>query len=147
MIYIHDNEVNNIAECNLLHGFINAPKRAKNINTHYYLILHGCMNIRKGRARFKNFQILLDSGFIYTILMIWLVDKLYPGKDTVMQWQTQSVNITTNFKVNRDFNLPKLSATNVVMWKCHVDNSAKGSYDMILGRHLLIELALNIKSS
>ena len=44
MIYIHDNEVNNIAECNLLHDITNHPKRAKNINSHYSHILHACMN-------------------------------------------------------------------------------------------------------
>ena len=48
MIYIHDNKVKNIAECNLLHDIINNPKRAKNINSHYSPILHGCMNTRKG---------------------------------------------------------------------------------------------------
>ena len=44
MIYIHDNEVNNIAECNLLHDIINPHKRAKNINIHYSPILHVCMD-------------------------------------------------------------------------------------------------------
>ena len=53
-----------------------------------------------------------------------------------MQWQTQSKNITTNLKVKVDFTLPALSAKNVVTWKCHVDNSAKGRHDMILGRYL-----------
>ena len=32
---IHKNEVNNIAEWNLLHDTTNSPKRAKNINIHY----------------------------------------------------------------------------------------------------------------
>ena len=41
MICIHDNEVNNIAECNLLHDIINLPKCARNINSHYSPILHG----------------------------------------------------------------------------------------------------------
>ena len=31
---IHDNEVNNIAECNLLHDIPNLSKRIKNINIH-----------------------------------------------------------------------------------------------------------------
>ena len=53
MIYIHDNEVKNIPEYNLLHDIINPPKRAKNINSHYSLIIHGCLNTRKGRAKFK----------------------------------------------------------------------------------------------
>ena len=50
-----------------------------------------------------------------------------------MQWHTQSGNITTNLKVKLDFTLPKLSATNVMMWNCHVNESAKVVYDMILG--------------
>ena len=54
MKYIHDNEVKNTAECNLLHDIINTPKRAKILNIHYYPILHVCMNTRKGRAKFKN---------------------------------------------------------------------------------------------
>ena len=53
-----------------------------------------------------------------------LVEKLCPEKDAVMQWQTQSENITTNFKVKIDFTLPSLRATNFVTWKCHVGGSA-----------------------
>ena len=54
MIYINDNELKNIDECNLLHDIINPPKRAKNINSHYSPILNECINTRKGRAKFKN---------------------------------------------------------------------------------------------
>ena len=64
-----------------------------------------------------------------------------------MQWQTQAGNITTNFKVKVDFTLPTLSATNFVTWKCHVDEYAKGIYDMILVRYLLTELGLNLDFS
>ena len=32
-------------------------------------------------------------------------------------------------------------------WKCRLDDSAKGRYDMILGRNLLTELGLNLKLS
>ena len=32
-------------------------------------------------------------------------------------------------------------------WKCHVDDSTKGRYDMILGQYLLTELGLNLKFS
>ena len=78
MIYIHDNEVNNISECNLLHDIINPPKRDKNLNSHYSPILHGCMNTRKGRAKFKNFRIILNSGFSYTVVTRILVEKLCP---------------------------------------------------------------------
>ena len=61
------------------------------------------------------------------------VQKLCPEKDAVMQWQTQSGKITTNLKVNVDFTLPALSATNFLTWNCHMDECTKGRYDMILG--------------
>ena len=62
MTRIHNNEVNNIAECNLLHDIINTPRRTKNLNMPYPHILYLCMNTRKGRAKFKTF------GFY------WIVD-------------------------------------------------------------------------
>ena len=52
MTCIHDNEVKNISECNLLHDIINPPKRTKNINSYYYTILNRCMNTRKVKSRF-----------------------------------------------------------------------------------------------
>ena len=64
-----------------------------------------------------------------------------------MQCNTQAVNVTTNHKVKIDFTLPALSATNVVTWRCHVDDSAKGGYNMVLGRDILKELVLNLKLS
>ena len=45
----------------------------------------------------------------------------------------QAVNITTDIKFEGEFALPELRGKNVVTWKCHVDNSAKGGYDIILG--------------
>ena len=93
--------------------------------------MHGCINIRKGTVKFKKFLILLDSGCSSTIAMRRLVEKLSLEKDALMQWHTQAGNITTNLKVKLDFTLPALIATNVLTWKCHVDESAKGIYDMI----------------
>ena len=69
--------------------------------------------------------------------MIMIVEKLNPQKYAVMKWQTQARNVTTTFKVKVYFTLPELSDKNVVMWKCHVDDSTKVRYDMILGRDLL----------
>ena len=43
-----------------------------------------------------------------------------------------------------DFNLSALSAKNVVFWKCYVDDSARGSYEMILDRDILTKLVLNL---
>ena len=75
MTRIQNNEVKNISECNLLHDIINPSKRTKNLNSHYSPILHGCMNTRKGKSKFKNFRILLDSGCNSTIVMGRLVKK------------------------------------------------------------------------
>ena len=50
-------------------------------------------------------------------------------------------------KVRIDYNLPEFSATKIVMWECHMDESAKGRYDMILGRYILTEVVLNLKHS
>ena len=136
MIYIHDKEVKDIAERSLLHDIINPTKRAKNINIHYYTILHLCMNTRKGRARFKNFRIFVDSGCSSTIIMRRLVEKIHSEKDAVIQWYTQAVNITTNLKVQVDFTLPALSENIVVTWNCHVDDSTKVRNYMILGIYL-----------
>ena len=61
-----------------------------------------------------------------------LVKKLSPEKDSVMQWYTQAGNITTNINVKVDSTLPALSMTYVMMCKCHVEESTKGRYDMIL---------------
>ena len=55
MTHIHNNEVKNISECNLLHEIINTPKCAKILNSHYSPILHVCMNTRKDRVKFKTF--------------------------------------------------------------------------------------------
>ena len=85
MIHIHDIKLKYISECNLLYDSINTPKRAKNIDTHHSPILHGLMNTIKGRAEFKNLQIILDSEFSYTIVLIRLVEKLYHKKDAVTQ--------------------------------------------------------------
>ena len=105
------------------------------------------MNTRGGRTKFKNFRIILDSRCISKILIRSLVEKLCPEKDDVMQWQKQAGNTTTNFKVKIDFTLPALSAKNAVTWKFHIYDSAKGRYDMILGRYLLISLGLNLELS
>ena len=43
-----------------------------------------------------------------------------------MQWHTQAGNITTNLKIEVDITLPVLRTTNVVTWKCHMDDSANG---------------------
>ena len=64
-----------------------------------------------------------------------------------MQWNTQAGNINTNLKFKIKLTLPEYIATKIVMWNCHMYESSKGRYDMILGRDLLIDLGLNLKFS
>ena len=52
---IHNNKVNNTSGWNLLHAILNSSKRTKNMNIHYYPILHVCMNTSRGKAKFKEF--------------------------------------------------------------------------------------------
>ena len=49
---MHDNKLNNIAEWNLLHDIFKLPKCTITLNSQYSPILHGCMNTRKGKAKF-----------------------------------------------------------------------------------------------
>ena len=95
------------------------------------------MHTQNGRAIFKSFRFLLDSVFVSTIGMRRLISKFGPKKDDLMQFHTQSGNITTKFKVKIDFTLPELIATKIVTCNCHVDDSAKVRYEIILGRYLL----------
>ena len=62
-------------------------------------------------------------------------------------WKTQAGKFTTSKKENVDFCLPGFSATIIVTWKCHIDESTNGRYEMILGRDLLTALGLDIKFS
>ena len=61
------------------------------------------MNTRRGKAKFKNLRILLDSGYNSTIVMRGIIKKLKIIEETVMQWHTQAGNITTNLKVKYIF--------------------------------------------
>ena len=80
MTHIHGNEVKNIDECNLIHDIINPPKHAKKLNSHHSPIIHGFMATRKGRDKFKNFSIILDSGCSSKIVMGRLVKKIRPKR-------------------------------------------------------------------
>ena len=77
MTCINENEVNKIAELNLLYDILNPSKRTKKLNIHYPIILHGFRNARNGRAVFKNFLILLDGVFSSMIVMGRLLKKTH----------------------------------------------------------------------
>ena len=56
-------------KCNVLTNLLNPTKRAKSKYDHYSPILQGCTNTRSGRAKFINFQIILDRGSSSKIVM------------------------------------------------------------------------------
>ena len=143
MTCIHGNKVNKWTEFNLQHDILNPPKLTKNLNSHYYPILQGCINTKRCKAKFKNFWILLNSGCSSTVRMGRLIQKLHPKVGTVMQWHTQAGKSNTNINVQIYFTPPELSANNVTICNYYMDDSTKGRYDMILGRNILTALWLN----
>ena len=64
----------------------------------------------------------------------------------MIQWNTQASKITTNSNVKIDFTSPELSVMKIVTWNWHMDDSAKGRYNIILGRDILTQLGLNKKN-
>ena len=97
--------------------------------------------------KFKGFRILLDNRCSYTLETRRLITILKPEEEAMIQWNTQVGNITTDLRIKIDLTLPDFSATKIVMWNCHVDDSANSRYYIILGRKILIELGLNLELS
>ena len=58
---------------------------------------------------------------------------------------TKVGNFTNNSVVKVELSLPVLSATKIVTWKCPVDDSTAGRYDMIIDRVLLTKLGIDLK--
>ena len=52
---IHENEVNKIPECNLIHDILNPYKSTILLNTHQYPIIRVCMNTQKGGVNSRIF--------------------------------------------------------------------------------------------
>ena len=61
------------------------------------------------------------------------------------QRNTQADSFTTNIKDEIYCTLTEMIKTKNVTWNCHLDESSKGRYDMILDIYLLIYLGLVIK--
>ena len=73
---INDDNINNISGFNLLHCELNPSKYIQNTNYHYFPILYGCINTRRGKVKYKNFQILSDNGCISVVVIKKLMQKL-----------------------------------------------------------------------
>ena len=137
--------VNN--EYNVLSKKFNPTKRAKHKNSHSSLVLHGCMDTCRGKEKFINFRILLDSGRTSTIAMNNLTPKLKRKKSSTTMWQTQGGNFTTNEMATVDFCLSELNATKIVTRKFHVKDSTEIRYNIFLGIDLITALVLDLKFS
>ena len=61
-------------------------------------------------------------------------------------WETQARKFTTSKKMIVDICLPEFSSMKIVTWKCHLENSTNGGYDMILDRDLLTALLIDINA-
>ena len=48
-------------------------------------------------------------------------------------------------KIKINLTLPEFSATRIVMWDYHMNDYAKGRYNIILGIDILAALGLNLK--
>ena len=94
------------------------------------------MNTRRGKAKFKNFRILLDSRCSYRSVMRSIMKNFEIKEGSVVEYHIQADNITTNLKVKIYFTLPEFSTTKTVTWNCHVYDTANGRYDIIRGRYL-----------
>ena len=75
-LYTHGNKVSKLSGCNLIHDILNNNKFTKILDSNYSPILQGCMSIHKGKAKFKNFRILLNSGCRSTIIMVMIMKNL-----------------------------------------------------------------------
>ena len=105
------------------------------------------MNTQNGIAKLKSFCGLLDIEFSSTILIRTLITKINHKGDSIIQWNTQLSNITTNLKDKIYFILPQLSTTKTVTEHFHVGDSSKGRYDIIVHRNILTDLGINLKLS
>ena len=80
-------------------------------------------------------------------MVVKLTSKLKAKETANTTWENQYGKFLTSKKVNVDFCLPECNATKIVTWKCHVDKSNNGRYNIILGRGLLTALGLDLKFS
>ena len=124
-------------------SFLNPTTRKKSKIIHYSPILQGCINTHSRRAKFKNFQIILDSGISSTIVMGNIMKKLKTEDIAEKMWENQVGKFTTSKKVNVYLCLLEFSATKIVTWKCHVDEYTNGRCSMIIGRYLLNSLGMD----
>ena len=66
------NDIIYITVWNLLNDMLNLTKHEKNKSSHLSLILHGWIKNRKGKEFLKQLWVLLDSGYSFTIIVVFI---------------------------------------------------------------------------
>ena len=84
----------------LLFNYFWSSKRNKIKHYHYFTIMHCCMNVPCIIPYFSSFFILLDSGFISTIVNLRMTQNLECTPVSSTDYITQAGNFMTNFAVN-----------------------------------------------
>ena len=131
-------------ECNVLSSFLNPTKCTKSKTIHCSPILQVYMKTLSGGAKF----IFLPFWILEAAQRVWWVSWRQNFKiSSEITWETQAGKFTTSKKVNVDFCQPEFISKNTVTWKCHVDESTNGRYDMILGRYIRTAVILDLKFS
>ena len=91
------------------------------------------MIIWKGKEIFKKFLVLLDSGCSSTSKTERPIKNLLLKKMIWCSGTRKRVKLTP---IQRDSTLPELIKMQILTWSCYMYDSAKGIYDMILGRYM-----------
>ena len=80
-------------EFNILFNILNPTKRAKPKMSNYSPILQGCINTHIGRAKLRNFRIILDSRSISTIVIRGVTHRpIKPPKDSKFSIPSQTTH-------------------------------------------------------
>ena len=130
-----------------MNDILNTTKCAKNETSHFSLILHGFMNICKGKTDFKIFLILFDCGCTSNFVTDKMISKIKRIGDATRHCKYQARKFTKNEKVEIGLCLPEFSVTNMLTWEYRMGDYTEFWYYMILGRYIPTPLVLVIKIS
>jgi hypothetical protein len=94
----------------------------------------------------KSMRILLDSGYVATLINQNLVKILKTTKENRTKWTTKAGDFSSHRKCEISFTLPAFHKHRQITWNCYGDESnAKSiSYDLIISRDLMHEIGIDI---
>ena len=141
---VKTNSLYSIAD--LIHGRPPPPPRPVQVDLKPIAFVR--FNTSLGKAKPITIRALLDSGGSESLIASNHAKKLRlketPGGKTV--WTTPAGPLHTKYKCKCQFTLPELHDNRMISWNLHVSESL-GSYDMIIGRDILMGLGINLQFS